>query len=67
VWDFDVVVKGLVGDVPGALLIILNIFDWNVWRILVMNGLLHPHVQMGRSILRTVIDMFVTQEQIRTR
>ena len=40
----------------GALLIILNIFDWNVWRILVLDGLLHPHssipyVQMGRSIV----------------
>ena len=39
----------------GALLIILSIFDWNVWRILVLDGLLHPHsstpyVQMGRSI-----------------
>jgi hypothetical protein len=38
----------------GALLIILTIFDWNVWRILVLDGLLHPHssipyVQMGRS------------------
>ena len=40
----------------GALLIILSIFDWNVWRILVLDGLLHPHssipyVQMGRSVL----------------
>ena len=39
----------------GALLIVLSIFDWNVWRILVLDGLLHPHssipyVQMGRSI-----------------
>ena len=39
----------------GALLIILSIFDWNVWRILVLDRLLHPHisipyVQMGRSI-----------------
>jgi hypothetical protein len=39
----------------GALLIILSIFDWNVWRILVLDGLLRPHssipyVQMGRSI-----------------
>ena len=39
----------------GALLIILSIFDWNVWRTLVLDGLLHPHssipyVQMGRSI-----------------
>ena len=53
--DFEVTVQGLVGDVPGALLIILCIFDWNVWRILVLDGLLHPHcsmpyVQMGRSI-----------------
>jgi len=40
----------------GALLNILSIFDWNVWRILVLDGLLHPHrsipyVQMGRSIV----------------
>jgi hypothetical protein len=39
----------------GALLIILNIFDWNVWRMLVLDGLLHPqssiqYVQMGGSI-----------------
>ena len=36
--DFEVVVQGLVGDVQyqGALLIILSIFDWNVWRILVL-------------------------------
>jgi len=39
----------------GALLIILSIFDWKVWRILVLDGLLHPHssipfVQMGCSI-----------------
>ena len=27
----------------GALLTILSIFDWNVWRILVLDGLLHPH------------------------
>ena len=51
--DFEVVVQGLVGDV---LLIILSIFDWNVWRIFVLSGLLHPHssipyVQMGRSIV----------------
>jgi len=26
----------------GTLLIILSIFDWNVWRILVLDGLLHP-------------------------
>jgi len=39
----------------GALLIVLSIFYWNVWRILVLDGLLHshsskPYVQMGRSI-----------------
>ena len=55
VLDFEVTVQGLVGDVPGTLLIILSIFDWNVWRILVLDGLLHPHssnpyIQMGRSI-----------------
>ena len=44
----------------GALLFILSIFDWNVWRILVLDGLLHPHssiphVQMGHSsVLYTV-------------
>jgi len=53
--DSEVTVQGLVGDVPGALLIIVSIFDWNVWRILVLDGLLHPHssilyVQVGRSI-----------------
>ena len=40
----------------GAPLIILSIFHWNRWRILVLDGLLHPHssipyVQMGRSIV----------------
>ena len=39
----------------GALLIVLSIFDSNIWRILVLDGLLHPHssipyVQKGRSI-----------------
>ena len=39
----------------GALLIILSISNWNVWRILVLDGLLYPqssilYVQMGRSI-----------------
>ena len=39
----------------GALPIILSIFYWNVWRILVLGGLLHPYssipyVQMGRSV-----------------
>jgi len=53
--DIEVTVQGLVGDVPGALLIILSIFDWNVWRILVLDVLLHPHSsipddQTGRSI-----------------
>ena len=44
----------------GAILIILSIFDWNVWRILLFDGSLHPHssipyVQMGRStVLYTV-------------
>jgi len=44
----------------GTLLIILSIFDWKVWRILVLDGLLHPHssipyVLMGRSnVLYTV-------------
>jgi hypothetical protein len=55
VLGLEVIVRCLFGDVPGALLIILNSFDWNVWRILVLHGLLHPHssieyVQMGRSI-----------------
>ena len=45
----------------GELLIVLSIFDWDVWRILMLDGLLHPnsstpYVQMGRSIaLYTVI------------
>jgi hypothetical protein len=39
----------------GSLLIVLSIFAWNVWRILVLDGLLHPHscipyFQMGRNI-----------------
>jgi len=55
VLDFEVTVQGLIGDVPGALLIILSICDWNIWRILVLDGLLHhhssnPYSQMGRSI-----------------
>jgi len=46
--------KVWLGTYQGELLIILSIFDWNVWRILVLDGLLHPHssipyVQMGRS------------------
>jgi len=46
----------------GALLIILRIFDWNVWRILVLDGLLHPHtsipyVQMGRSIVLYMVSL----------
>ena len=46
----------------GALLIILSIFDWNVWRILVLDGLLHPHssipyVQMGRSIVLYTVSL----------
>jgi len=53
---FDVVVQGLVGDVPGETTDHSEHFDWNVWRILVLDGLLHPHssipyVQMGRSIV----------------
>ena len=46
----------------GELLIILSIFDWNVWRILVLDGLLHPHssipyVQMGRSIVLYTVSL----------
>jgi len=46
----------------GALLIILSIFDWNVWRILVLDGLLlnHssiPYVQMGRRIVLCTVSM----------
>ena len=38
-----------------ALLIVRSIFDWNVWSILVLDGLVHPgssipYVHMGRSI-----------------
>ena len=43
VLDSEVNVQGLVGDVPGALVNILSINDRNVWRILVLDGLLHPH------------------------
>ena len=46
----------------GALLIIPSIFDWNVWIILVLDGLLHPHssipyVQMGRSIVLYTVSL----------
>jgi len=46
----------------GALLIILSIFDWNVWRILVLDGLLHPHssipyVQTRRSIVLYTVSL----------
>ena len=46
----------------GALQIILIIFDRNVWRILVLDGLLHPHssipyVQMGRSIVLYTVSL----------
>jgi hypothetical protein len=27
----------------GALASFLNVLDWNVWRIFVLEGLLHPH------------------------
>ena len=45
-----------------VLLIILSIFDWNVWRILVLNGLLHPHsyipyVQMGRRVVLYTVSL----------
>ena len=54
--DFEVVVQGLVGDVPAGTTDHSEHFDWNVRRILVLDGLLHPHssipyVQMGRSIV----------------
>ena len=46
----------------GALLIILSVFDWNVCRILVLDGLLHPHssipyVQMGHSIVLYTVSL----------
>jgi len=46
----------------GALLIILSILDCNVWRILVLDGLLHPHssiryVQMGCSIVLYTVSL----------
>ena len=46
----------------GALLIILSIFDWKVWRILVLDGLLHPNssilfVQMGRNIVLGTVSL----------
>jgi len=48
----------------GALLITLCIFDWNVCRILVLDGLLHPHnsipfVQMGRSIALYMVSLLL--------
>jgi len=48
-----------------ALLIILSIFDWNVSRILVLDGLLHPHssiryVQMGRSFALYTVSYLVS-------
>jgi hypothetical protein len=55
VLDFEVTARFGLETYQGALMIILGIFDWNVWRILVLDGLLRPHssvpyVQMGRSI-----------------
>jgi len=46
----------------GALPIILSSFDWNVCRILVLDGLLHPHssipcVQIGRSIALCTVSL----------
>ena len=54
--------KVLLETYQGALLIILSIFDWHVWRILVLDGLLHPHssipyVQMGRSIVLHTVSL----------
>jgi len=65
----------------GALLIIPSIFDWNVWRILVLDGLLHPHsyipyVQMGRSIVLYTVSLlsrdscervFISQLMLQTK
>ena len=53
-WISKTLCKVWLETYQGALLIILSIFDWNVWRILVLDGLLHPHssipyVQMRRS------------------
>jgi hypothetical protein len=54
VLDFEVTVQGLFGDYQGALLIILSIFDWNVWMILVLDGLLHPHssIRIRHTLLK---------------
>ena len=46
----------------GTLLIILSIFVWNVWRILALDGLLHPHssipyVQIGCSIVLYTVSL----------
>ena len=35
----------------GALLIILSNFDCNIWRILVSDGLLHPHSSIPYSVV----------------
>jgi len=42
VQDFEVVVQGLVGDVPGGTTYNSGHFYWNIGRILVLDGLLHP-------------------------
>ena len=36
----------------GALLIILSIFDWIVWRILVLDGLLNPHSSIPYGVIK---------------
>ena len=46
----------------GALLIFLSIFYWKFWKILVLDGFLHPHssipyVQMGGSIVLYTVFM----------
>jgi len=41
----------------GALLIILSIFDWNVWRILLHPHSSIPYVHMGRSIVLYTVSL----------
>jgi len=62
VLNLEVTVQGLVGDVPGGTADHYEHFHWNVWRILVLDGLLHPHssipyVQMGCSIVLFTVSL----------
>jgi hypothetical protein len=48
----------------GALLIVLSIFDWNVWRILVLDYLLHPHSSIQRICMeKKMVDKTAHKQQ----